>query len=197
MSTTLAKHIFLADLHQRIAEHCETVVHTFCPLPDAQLAWQPTTKGKAEWSILQCFDHLNLTHAYYMAKLNPLLPTAPRAMAGSDQYKPSFWGGIYMHFALNPQYSFPSPEPVTPVQQPTRQVLAQYLAHQEALLHLCETVAPLDLRTTMVPIEKFVHFNLGDCLKILVYHDELHIGQAQRVYGQPDGISQQQAVAYR
>ena len=26
-----------------------------------------------------------------------------------------------------------------------------------------------------------VQFNLGDCLKILAYHDALHIGQAQRV----------------
>jgi hypothetical protein len=32
-----------------------------------------------------------------------------------------------------------------------------------------------------IPIEKVVAFNLSDCLKILVYHNPQHIGQAQRV----------------
>ncbi len=176
------KHTLLADLHQRIATHCETVVNTFCPLDPVQLSWQPTAKGKAEWSILQCFDHLNLTHDYYRAKLAGPLTTAPQVHTEQDHYQPSFWGGIYMHFSLNPKYSFPSPEPITPTAQPDRQVLNAYLARQEQLLKLCEAVGPLDLVKTMVPIEKFVKFNLGDCLKILVYHDALHIGQAQRVY---------------
>lgn len=183
MRKVILKHAFLADLRQHIAAHCEMVVNTFCPLDTQQLSWQPTTKGKAEWSILQCFDHLNLTHDYYRAKLAGPLTTAPQAQAGQDHYQPSFWGGIYMHFSLNPKYSFPSPEPITPTAQPDRQVLAAYLARQEQLRERCETVGPLDLVKTMVPIEKFVKFNLGDCLKILVYHDALHINQAQRVYG--------------
>ncbi len=183
MSRTLSKQNFLADLQQHIAAHCETVVNTFCMLDTVQLQWQPMAKEKAEWSILQCFDHLNLTHAYYMAKLVGPMANAPQAPAGQDLYKPSFWGGIYMYFALNPKYSFPSPEPITPTGQPDREVLTAYLARQKELLQLCEAVGPLDLVKTMVPIEKFVRFNLGDCLKILVYHDALHIGQAQRVYG--------------
>lgn len=177
------KRTLLSDLYQRIAAHCETVVNTFCPLDTRQLGWQPTAKDKAEWSILQCFDHLNLTHDYFMAKLAGPLSHTPQRQAGQGHYQSSFWGGIYMHFALNPKYSFPSPVPITPAVQPDRQVLAAYLARQEQLLELCETVGPLDLVKTMVPIEKFVKFNLGDCLKILVYHDALHIGQAQRVYG--------------
>ncbi len=188
MSKGISKEAFLADLHQQIAVHCETVVNTFCPLDMAQLGWQPTVKGKAEWSILQCFEHLNLTHAYYTAKLVAPLVDAPRAPKG-DLYKASFWGGTYMYFALNPKYSFPSPEPITPTAQPDRQVLHDYLACQEALLQRLAEVAPIDLCATMVPIEKFVRFNLGDCLKIMVYHDGLHIGQAQRVYAQLDNAT--------
>jgi hypothetical protein len=43
-----------------------------------------------------------------------------------------------------------------------------------------ELVRPVNLRTK-VPIATAVNFNIGDCLKILAYHDELHIGQAKRV----------------
>ena len=184
MSKGTSKRAFLADLHQQIAAHCETVVNTFCPLDMAQLGWQPVVKGKAKWSILQCFDHLNLTHEYYTAKLTAPLADAPRVRECQGGYRPSLWGGIYMYFSLNPTYSFPSPEPITPATLPHRTVLSSYLACQEALLQLCETVEPVDLVKTLIPIENFVKFNLGDCLKSLVYHDELHIGQALRVYAQ-------------
>lgn len=187
MSNALTKSTFFADLHQQIASHCETVVSRFCPLADEQLMWQPMANRKAEWSILQCFDHLNRTHDYYMAKIDPLLAAAPRATITADLYKASFWGGIYMYFSLNPRYSFPSPEPITPSIQPDRTVLEQYLAHQDALQQRLNAVADIDLVKTMIPIEKFVRFNLGDCLKILVYHDQLHIRQAQGVYTQLDG----------
>jgi hypothetical protein len=40
-----------------------------------------------------------------------------------------------------------------------------------------------DLHGTAIPIAKGVQFNLGDVLKILVYHDELHIGQANTALG--------------
>lgn len=182
MSTAISKRILITDLHQRVAAHCETVVNAFCTLATPALRWQPLTKGKAEWSILQCFDHLNLTHDYYMAKIAGVLVNAPRADARQASYQPSFWGGIYMYFALNPKYSFPSPKPISPATQPDRQVLTDYLARQEVLLQCFDNVDQFDLVKTRVPIEKFVRFNLGDCLKILVYHDELHIGQAQRVY---------------
>lgn len=196
MNKTVTKRIFLADLHQQIATNCETVVNTFSPLSDQELGWQPASGGKVEWSILQCFDHLNLTHDYYMEKLRDRLVNAPRAPK-DDFYKASFWGGIYLYFSLNPKFSFPSPEPITPVAQPQRQVLSQYLAHQETLLQWLEDVASSDLVKTMVPIEKFVRFNLGDCLKILVYHDALHIGQAQRVYAQFDNVAQPKVALSR
>lgn len=183
MSKRIVRDAFFAELRTEIASHCEIVSEHFQPLADDALTWQPSNKkGQPEWSILQCFEHLNLTHDYYMAKIAGILASAPQAHPVDDHYKASFWGGIYMYFALNPKYTFPSPEPVTPNAQPNRQVLAAYLARQEELLQCFAAVTEIDLRKTMVPIEKFVRFNLGDCLKILVYHDQLHIGQAQRVY---------------
>ena len=170
---------FLADLRGHIHEHAEQVTSVFLELDDAQLAWQPKP---GDWNVLQCFDHLNLTHDYYAPKIEGGLAQRRPANPADDSYTPSFWGRIYMHFSFNPKYSFPAPSAVVPAANSlSRDVLHRYLAKQEALLTTLDAVAAIDLRATTVPIEKFVRFNLGDCLKILIYHDQLHIGQAERV----------------
>ena len=60
-------------------------------------------------------------------------------------------------------------------------VLEVYLAKQDGLLEILEQVDQIDLTRTPVPLEKGIKFNLGDCLKVLVYHDDLHIKQAKGV----------------
>ena len=82
MIMMITKRVLFADLRSRIEEHVAGVTATsalrpssvepssgqavFQPLSDEQLNWQPDPK---EWSILQCFDHLNLTHEYYRPKI--------------------------------------------------------------------------------------------------------------------------------
>lgn len=175
---------FLAELRDRIHEHADQVTSVFLELDDAQLAWRPRT---GEWNVLQCFDHLNLTHDYYAPKVTGGLAQRLPANPTADSYAPSFWGRIYMYFAFNSKYSFPTAPAITPADDSLdrnvlhRDVLHRYLAKQEELLETLDAAAAIDLRATTVPIEKFVRFNLGDCLKILVYHDRLHVGQAERV----------------
>lgn len=173
------KHNFLTDLRTRIHEHADQVQSVFLELDDTQLSWRPQF---GEWNVLQCFDHLNLTHDYYAPKIAGGMAQHRPANPAADTYAPSFWGRIYMHFSFNPKYSFPTAPEITPATDSLdRDVLHRYLGRQEALLGILDAVAPIDLRGTAIPIEKFVRFNLGDCLKILVYHDRLHMGQAERV----------------
>lgn len=177
--TTNFKRDFLADLRQRIQQNVTDVQSVYLELDDARLARSPRP---GEWSVLQCFDHLNLTHHYYAPKIAGGLAQNRPANAGDDAYSPSFWGRIYMHFSFNPKYSFPTAPAITPAGADlSRDVLHRYLGKQRELLSTLDAVETLDLTATPIPIEKFVRFNLGDCLKILVYHDRLHIGQAERV----------------
>ena len=179
MVTTKA--IVLADLRSMIHAHQADVDSVFQPLDDATLAWRPNPK---EWSILICFDHLNQTHAYYHAKMARALAAPVQVAGDTDAYRASFWGRIYMFFALNPRWSFPTPDALMPNTAPQRTVLADYLTRQQAMLDLFKTLDTVDLTRTRIPIEKNVSFNLGDCLKILVHHDSLHIHQAHNVLAQ-------------
>jgi hypothetical protein len=178
MTKTLTKFDLLSDLRDRIQEHHETVAELFQPLDAGKLNWQDSNK---EWSIIQCFDHLNLTHEYYSPKIEGALSNPKPADPHQDLYKPSLWGRIYMYFAFNPKYSFPTAEEITPQSESNHTVLDVYLAKQDGLLEILEQVDQIDLNRTPVPLEKGIKFNLGDCLKVLVYHDDLHIEQAKGV----------------
>jgi hypothetical protein len=175
------KAIFFADLRSTIRAHQADVTNVFQPLEDATLAWRPDPK---EWSTLICFDHLNQTYDYYQAKIARALDAPVNVTDDADTYHPSFWGRIYMYFAFNPRWSFPTPDALMPNAAPTRRALDTYLANQQALLDLLTQLEPVDLTRTRILLERSVQFNLGDCLKILVYHDSLHIRQAHNVLAQ-------------
>lgn len=178
MAQILSKTDLFHDLQTKIEQHCTVVKKVFQPLEMATLSQQPTPK---EWHILQCFDHLNLTHHYYRPKVEQALADATSSQPQADLYKPSFWGRIYMHFSFNPKYSFPAAAKITPDATLDKGVLDAYLTKQTELHALIDKSLQIDLIKTKVALEKGVKFNLGDCLKVLVYHDELHINQAHRV----------------
>ena len=178
MADPVSKSDFLVDLRARIEHHRYLVTGTFQPLDDAALAWQPNPR---EWNILQCFEHNVQTHDYYTPKITQALQSPVRSTSAPDTVRPSFWGRIDMHFAFNPRYSFPTAAVITPSKGLDRAILDTYLRRLDALCSILDQVGPVDLSRTPVPLEKGIRFNLGDCLKILVYHDGLHIDQAQRV----------------
>lgn len=179
---TLTKDEFITDLRTWIERHCQQVTAVFQPLNLEQLRWKPAPK---EWNILQCFEHLNLTHVYYMPKIERALQSPNRAPETINQYKASFWGGVYMAFSFNPRFSFPAPNSIRPTAEAATAVdpqeLALYLTKQEALQKTLSQLNDVNLSQTPIRIENKVNFNLGDCLKILVYHDELHFNQARRI----------------
>jgi|GEM_PF-3836132 len=178
MRTSITQSDLLTDLRHRIEQHCTLVATTFQPLDHQIIVWK---SKPTEWNIGQCFDHLSLTHDYYRRKLAPALAHPQQSRPAADYYHASFWAGIYMYFAFNPRHSFPTAEMITPRQVVQETVFTQYLVKQDILVKLLDQLNMIDLCRTRVQIEKGVRFNLGDCLKILVYHDALHIHQAQRV----------------
>ena len=177
MAKVLSRDDFYADLRARIAEHAGQVTTVFAELDDARLAWRPNPR---EWSILHCFDHLNLTFDYYRPKLVNAL-ARPVPVGGRDVYQASGWGGFYMFFSLNPRFSFPTAAQITPDPTPERSAFVAYLARQEELLRFLADARRADLSQTPIPVEKGIRFNLGDVFRFLVYHDEVHFMQARRV----------------
>lgn len=168
----------MRELAAQIERNGQAAALEFQPLDEAALNWRPKA---GEWSVLECFEHLNLTHEYYRPRIEAALDAPALLQTGNPDYQPSFWGRIYTYFAFNPRYSFPTAPEITPGSELSRAVLGHYLARLETALDYLERAREVDLRRTMVPIAGPVRFNLGDCLRVLAYHDELHIRQARRV----------------
>lgn len=169
---------FLTDLRARCEEHAQILARSFEPLDLDRLNAAPAPRA---WSPLACFEHLSLTHDYYRPRIAAAI--AGQLMPGADGegYRPSFWGAIYMHFAFNPRLSFPTIPQITPAPGPLpRAVLQSYRERLDGLMQSLAAAEDLDLSRSRVPIAPGIRFNLGDCLKISVYHDRLHIDQALR-----------------
>lgn len=177
MATTSKNELF-ASLHAGIRAHRAILRERFAPEAAEQLAARPAA---GEWSVLECLDHLVTTHDYYA----PLLDAAERdatpaaAAAEQDVYAPSFFGGIYLWFQ-RPRFRFPAPSELAPRDDLDRDVLQAYAARLDALEARLRGFETADLRATRIPLQMGVRFNLGDVLRFLVVHDELHLDQAER-----------------
>lgn len=179
MAKQINKQVFMLRLERQLDKNRAAVNETFKDLSPEILNWKQNRK---EWSILQCFDHLLLTHKYYDPRIAQGF-SSPAPVQRPDVYTPSFLGGIYMHFAFNPKYKFPARRDIYPdiSSNLSPATLDRYLAKLEEIRELFGQAAAYDLAQTRVPIEKKIRFNMGDVLQIAVYHDNLHVGQARRV----------------
>ena len=176
--------VLLAGLQEEAGKQVALVCNEFAPLRADDLRWHPSAR---DWNILQCFDHLNETHAYYARRIQAADRQLLPATGADAPYNPSFWGRIYMNFAFNPRFSFPARGEIAPGTDLSSGVIETWLAHQATLAAWLRDGDQIDLTATPIPIERRVSFNLGDCLSILIRHNELHIGQAQRVLAQLHG----------
>lgn len=174
MATTSKNELF-ASLRAGIRAHREILRERFAPETAERLSARPAA---GEWSALECLDHLVSTHDYYA----PLLDAAERDVtpaAEQDVYTPSFFGGIYLWFQ-RPRFRFPAPSELAPRGDLDPDVLQAYAARLDALEARLRGFESADLRATRIPLKMGVRFNLGDVLRFLVVHDELHLDQAKR-----------------
>ena len=181
---SVTQRVLLAGLQEEAGKQVDLVRNEFAALGSDELLWHPSSK---DWNILQCFDHLNETHSYYARRIQAAERQSLPAAGADAPYNPSFWGRIYMNFAFNPRLSFPARGEIAPGTNLSPAVLETWFAHQVTLLAWFQEGAQTDLSATRIPIERRVAFNLGDVLSILIRHNNLHIGQAQRVLAQLRG----------
>lgn len=180
MAKSVTKPALMLQLQRQLDKNRSAVIDTFKPLPLNVLNWK---QNKKEWSVLQCFDHLIMTGKYYAPRIEKALLNPIPSPPANDIYTPSFWGGIYAHYAFNPKYKFPAVSIIQPENSSnlTLDVLDRYLAKLVQIEALFDQIVPLDVSRTLVSIEVGIKFNFGDILRIAVYHDDLHVGQARRV----------------
>ena len=140
--------------------------------------------GHQSWNILECIEHLNLYGDFY-------IPEIEKAFESSDyfpdsRFKSGFLGNFFAtqmlpRERLNKMRTFSNKNPISIALNKT--TLERFIAQQEQLLVLLDKSKNLNLNKTKIPVSFSQRFKLklGDTFRFLIYHNERHISQANKI----------------
>ena len=154
-------------------------------LPAAERLRRPAPE---RWGVADCYGHLVATGAAYYPRVAAALaadppPTPERAaVLRAAPYRPTWFGRWFVRAAGPGGRPIRSPRAFVP---PPAQADApeRFLTQQTELRALLAAADGRDLRAVRVrsPVSPLLTLRLGECLAMLVAHEERHVGQAERV----------------
>jgi len=156
-------------------------------LPGELLSHKPSP-GK--WSAIECIEHLNLTHDFYLSNVQSAIKKARhRNWLARPTFKPGFLGEK-MAKGMRPSEEgemgmrLKTAKKLTPAtaKNDIERVFAKFYDQHEALLKAAEEARSVDLQKARVTslFGPIVRFRLGDAFRIITAHDARHLLQAER-----------------
>ncbi|GAA3569028.1 DinB family protein [Snuella lapsa] len=140
-------------------------------------------QSKESWSVLECIEHLNRYGDFYIPEITKRINTSKHKH--SEVFK-SNWLGTYFSKSvsynenLNKMKTFKSMNPLN--SSLNSQTLEKFISQQHQIIELLDKSkdVSLDKTKTAISISKFIKLRLGDTLRVLIYHNERHIMQAEK-----------------
>lgn len=171
----------LEDLKQR-TNRITDEVRDFEKMNDAMLRHKLAGDG---WNVLECIEHLRYYSNFYLPEISKRISTAPPAPEARD-FRPGWLGDYFAKMMLPGEKSkkistFKSMNPAG--KKLDRQVLQAFLQQQQVTSDLLEEAMKIDLNKTRasISIAPWMTLRLGDVFRVVIYHNERHIVQAQNV----------------
>lgn len=178
----------LTRLNNRLSE---IVTRDFIILTGEQLNWK---EQKEKWSIAECLMHLNYVADYYF-------PSALKSIASAKTKKSKpistftrgwlgHWYVSSVRLGMDNQVKIKiestqkhNPSLVSSSELDGAVVIKEFLDRQKKIQTMLLDSKGINIQRTRVYALFFGFFSirLGDILKLLVYHTERHIVQAQRI----------------
>lgn len=141
-------------------------------------------EDKKSWSIIECLEHLNLYAEFYNKEIAKRIKNskAPK----STIFKSGYLGNKFAidmlpKEGMKTMKTFKSKNPVYSNLNVVT-IIDLFIRQQEELLILLEKAKEINLTKTKTKITlPILKFRLGDTLRFVIYHNERHIKQAQRI----------------
>jgi len=172
----------IADLTSRTEQIIKTV-ELYKSLPIEQLSWRP---GPEKWNVIECLEHLSLYSDFYLPAINNSINGAIKN-GPSEFFKSGILGNYFAlsmppREKLNTMNTFKSKNPLGKVSD-NNLAIERFLNYQKQTLKLLENAKKVNLTKakTATTIGKLVKIRLGDTFRVVIYHNERHIVQAQNV----------------
>lgn len=162
-------------------------------LTPAQLLWRPSPE---RWGIADCFEHLIATGVAYLPRVADALAAPERRRAsstGADAarqeerlYRPTWFGRLFVRASGPEGRPIKTRGPFVPPPA-SPDAPARFLAQQDTLRTLLADAEGRDLRAIRIhsPLSRLLTLRLGECLEMLVVHEQRHLRQAERVREAP------------
>ena len=150
-------------------------------LTNEELNWRP---GEDSWSILECLEHLNLYGDFY-------IPEMEKSIKRSNTVcQKNFRSGILGNYfakamlpreKLNKMKTFKSKNPIGSALDKT--TIKRFIRQQKQLLDLLNQAKKIDLSKTKTgtTISRFVKLKIGDVFRVVIYHNERHLVQINKI----------------
>jgi hypothetical protein len=170
---------FLQNISRDLRE-IQTQAEKFVDLPPQQLNHKTTA---ADWSILECFEHLNRYNQYY---INVLETAIGKNNLPPQKEVKSTWIGKKSIAMMHPsnikkQKTFKKMNPSGSML--SLDVLKTFLRDQEKLASFLSRAELINLNSKTVPVEffKLLKMTIGECISFIVVHEQRHLLQAKNL----------------
>lgn len=138
------------------------------------------------WSVLECLEHLNLYGDFYIPEIRQ------RIESSNSISKKYFKSGVFGNYfansmlpneKLNTMKTFKDKNPIGNTLDKT--TITRFISQQEQLLILLQKSKNIDLNTTKtaISISKWIKLKLGDTFRVVIYHNERHMVQVEKIMG--------------
>ena len=168
----------IADLKKRTEENIISVEEL------QKLSTENLSKRRnpEAWNALECIEHLNRYGNFYLPEINFRLENAQKST--QNMFFKSGWLGNKFALMMLPGAKGMSTfkEMNTLNRASSTSTIANFLDQQKQLLEILKRCKnyKLDKLKTSISISKLIKLKLGDTLRVVIYHNQRHILQAQK-----------------
>lgn len=170
----------LEELKDRTENHLQ-YAQTLLQKPENELNFRISTDS---WSVLECLEHLNRYGDFYIPEISHRISSS--ATSPQATFKPGILGNYFAQSMLpkeklNKMKTLKAMNPIH--SQLNKDVLNEFVKQQQLLLELLEKAQHIDLgkTKTSISISKLITLKLGDTFRFVIYHNERHIAQVERI----------------
>ena len=176
----VATETLIADLIERTRQHLNSA-EKLKQLSAAALNWK---KSPESWSALECIEHLNLYGDFYLPEIES------RINKSSTKPDPYFKSGLLGNYfanamlpkeKLNKMKTFKDKNPAG--SKLDKSAIDRFIDQQKKMLELLNKARQVNLTKTKtsISITKLIKLRLGDTFRVVIYHNDRHLVQANNV----------------
>lgn len=173
--------LLIEDLARRTKEHLQHA-EELRQLDFLELNWKESSET---WSVLECLEHLNLYGDFYLPEIEKSISNS-RFLQPTQFFKSGMLGNYFAQTMLPKEKlqkmkTFKDKNPSGSKLNLT--VVDRFIEQQKKLLELLDKARQVDLTKTKtaISITRLIKLRLGDTLRVIVYHNQRHLVQADNV----------------